>query len=139
MGPEGTNLIESVFAGRGEMAARMRALDWSTTALGPVEQWQHALRTSLRIVLGCGYAMAIFWGPDFTCPVQRCLHTVNRNKASVGAGSRTVASYIPRHGISLKRCLTKSVREQKASFLADQPAQLTDSNYLEDCYFTMFD
>ena len=29
-------LIESVFAGDGEMATRMRALDWSMTALGPV-------------------------------------------------------------------------------------------------------
>ena len=27
-------LIESVFAGGGEMGARMRALDWSTTVLG---------------------------------------------------------------------------------------------------------
>jgi hypothetical protein len=33
-----TQLIESVFAGGGEMGARMRAFDWSTTALGPVEQ-----------------------------------------------------------------------------------------------------
>jgi hypothetical protein len=51
--------IESVFAGNGEMAARMRALDWSTTALGPLDQWPHALQTSLRIVLGGGYAMFI--------------------------------------------------------------------------------
>ncbi len=44
-------LIESVFAGDGEMATRMRALDWSATPLGPVEQWPQALRTSIRIVL----------------------------------------------------------------------------------------
>ena len=47
------------------MAARMRALDWSTTPLGPVEQWPQALRTSVRIVLGGGYPMGICWGPDF--------------------------------------------------------------------------
>ena len=39
-------LIESVFAGDGEMATRMRALDWSATPLGPVEQWPLALRVS---------------------------------------------------------------------------------------------
>jgi PAS domain S-box-containing protein len=44
-------LIESLFAGDSEMAARMRALDWSATPLGPVEQWPQALRTSVRIVL----------------------------------------------------------------------------------------
>ena len=44
-------LIESVFAGDSEMATRMRALDWSATPLGPVDQWPQALRTSVRIVL----------------------------------------------------------------------------------------
>jgi len=31
-------LIESVFAGGGEMGARMRELDWSSTILDPLEQ-----------------------------------------------------------------------------------------------------
>ncbi len=44
-------LIEAVFAGNSEMATRMRALDWSATPLGPVEQWPQALRTSIRIML----------------------------------------------------------------------------------------
>jgi hypothetical protein len=39
-----TQLIESVFAGGGEMGASMRALDWSTTILGPLEQWPQSLR-----------------------------------------------------------------------------------------------
>ena len=43
-----TQLIESVFAGGGEMGARMRALDWSTTALGPLEQWPQSLRVCVR-------------------------------------------------------------------------------------------
>ncbi|WP_263349804.1 ATP-binding protein [Acidicapsa acidisoli] len=51
MEPSKRELIESVFAGDGEMATRMRALDWSTTPLGPVEQWPQALRTGVRIVL----------------------------------------------------------------------------------------
>ena len=51
MEPGKTELIESVFAGDSEMATRMRALDWSATPLGPVEQWPQPLRTSVRIVL----------------------------------------------------------------------------------------
>ena len=58
-------LIESVFAGSGEMATLMRALDWSATPLGPVEQWPQALRTCVRIVLGSPYPMNICWGPDY--------------------------------------------------------------------------
>jgi PAS domain-containing protein len=51
MEPDNKELIKSVFAGESEMATRMRALDWSATPLGPVEQWPQALRTSVRIVL----------------------------------------------------------------------------------------
>jgi PAS domain S-box-containing protein len=57
MEPGKRELIESVFAGDSEMATRMRALDWSATPLGPVEQWPQALRTSVRIVLDSARAL----------------------------------------------------------------------------------
>jgi PAS domain S-box-containing protein len=57
MEPSKTGLIESVFAGDSEMATRLRALDWSTTPLGPVEEWPQALRTSIRIVLDSARAL----------------------------------------------------------------------------------
>ena len=136
MGPEGTNLIEFVFAGRSEMAARMRALDWSTTALGPVEQWQHALRTSLRIVLGGGYAMGIFWGPDFTFLYNDAYIPLIGSKHPSVLGRHCRELY-PEAWDFVKAIFDEVVREQKASFLADQPAPINRSNYLEDCYFTM--
>jgi hypothetical protein len=46
-----TQLIESVLGGGGEMGELMRAVDWSTTALGPLEQWPQSLRICVRIVL----------------------------------------------------------------------------------------
>ena len=88
MGPERTNLIDSVFAGSGEMAHAMRALDWSATPLGPVEQWPQALRTIVRVVLGSGYPMAICWGPDYVLLYNDAYRADNGNKAPVGAGSQ---------------------------------------------------
>ena len=61
-----SQLIDSVFAGGGDMGARMRAVDWSTTVLGPVEQWPQSLRACVRIVLGAGHPMLISWGPEYT-------------------------------------------------------------------------
>jgi signal transduction histidine kinase len=55
-----------VFAGGGEMGARMHAMDWTRTAVGPVSTWPHSLKTTLRILLGSRYAMWLGWGPDFT-------------------------------------------------------------------------
>jgi hypothetical protein len=36
-----TQLIESVLGGGGKMGERLRAVDWSTTPLGPLERWPH--------------------------------------------------------------------------------------------------
>ena len=136
MGLERTNRRESVFAGGGEMAAYMRALDWSTTALGPVDQWQHALRTSLRIVLGGGYAMGIFWGPDFTFLYNDAYIPLIGTKHPSVLGRHCRELY-PEAWDFVKPIFDEVVREQKANFLADQPAPINRSDYLEDCYFTM--
>jgi hypothetical protein len=48
-------MVNSVFPGDSELAQRMRAFDWSTTTLGPVERWPAALRTSVSIALHCAF------------------------------------------------------------------------------------
>ena len=53
-------------AGGGEMGERIRAKDWSTTPLGPVEQWPQSLRTIVRIMLTSRQAIWIGWGPELT-------------------------------------------------------------------------
>jgi PAS domain S-box-containing protein len=49
----------------GEMAARIRAFDWSTTPLGPAEGWPAELRLLLSVCLNSGFPSAVYWGPDF--------------------------------------------------------------------------
>jgi signal transduction histidine kinase/DNA-binding response OmpR family regulator len=48
------------------MGALMRSIDWSTRAVGPVDQWPQSLRTALSILLETGFPMYIAWGRDFT-------------------------------------------------------------------------
>lgn len=55
-----------VLSGGGEMGALMRTIDWSKTAVGPVDRWPQSFRTALRIVLDTGFPMCIAWGPQFT-------------------------------------------------------------------------
>ncbi|MCJ2035578.1 PAS domain S-box protein [Methylobacterium sp. J-068] len=50
--------------GSGEMASRMRAFDWSTTSLGPPENWPAGLRTAVRLLLNSHHPMHIFWGAE---------------------------------------------------------------------------
>jgi PAS domain S-box-containing protein len=52
--------------GGGEMGARMRALDWARTPLGPTSDWPQSLKTVVRVMLDSRYAMWMLWGPELT-------------------------------------------------------------------------
>ncbi|HEX5657091.1 MAG TPA: ATP-binding protein [Polyangiales bacterium] len=54
----------TVFAGGGELGARMREIDWSQTALGPVSAWPLSLKTCVRIILTSRQPMFVWWGPQ---------------------------------------------------------------------------
>ncbi|GLV53894.1 hypothetical protein KDH_07450 [Dictyobacter sp. S3.2.2.5] len=51
-------------AGGGEMGERIRTFDWSSTPLGPVEQWPQSLKTVVRIMLTSRQPIWIGWGPE---------------------------------------------------------------------------
>jgi hypothetical protein len=54
-------------SGGGEMGARMRAMDWSTTAVGPAHLWPQSLKTAVSICIGSRYQIVIWWGnPAYT-------------------------------------------------------------------------
>lgn len=53
-----------VFPEVGEMAERCRSYDWSTTPLGPIDQWPASLRSAASIVLRSGFPSILVWGPE---------------------------------------------------------------------------
>jgi signal transduction histidine kinase len=57
-------MAQGPFHGKSEMAQRMRALDWSRTTLGPVDQWPEPLRTSVSTCLDCAFPIVLWWGRD---------------------------------------------------------------------------
>jgi len=57
---------DEFLAGGGEMGARMRALDWTKTPLGPPREWPQSLKTIVRVMLDSRYAMWMLWGPELT-------------------------------------------------------------------------
>ena len=50
--------------GGGAMGERIRAFDWTGTALGPPATWPDGLRTGVRLVLSSRHPMFIWWGPQ---------------------------------------------------------------------------
>lgn len=64
--PDAPGRVEEAWAGGGEMGARMRALDWTKTPLGPTRGWPQSLKTALSLLLECRMPMYIAWGAALT-------------------------------------------------------------------------
>jgi PAS domain S-box-containing protein len=48
----------------GEMAALIRAFDWSSTTLGPIERWPQSLKTITGFLVRSPVPIVLLWGPD---------------------------------------------------------------------------
>ncbi|MCY1044918.1 ATP-binding protein [Corallococcus sp. bb12-1] len=55
---------EAFIQSGGEMGSLLRAHDWSTNSLGPLEDWPQSLRTSVSTMLRSPYPIILFWGPE---------------------------------------------------------------------------
>ncbi|WP_309644863.1 HWE histidine kinase domain-containing protein [Phenylobacterium sp.] len=50
--------------GGGDMGARIRAFDWSSTPLGPPQTWPQPLKGAVRLILAARQPMLVLWGDD---------------------------------------------------------------------------
>ncbi|WP_062207445.1 response regulator [Aureimonas sp. AU12] len=51
-------------SGTGEMAARLRSFDWTSTSLGPPSGWPRALKTLVALMLSSRQPMYVNWGSE---------------------------------------------------------------------------
>src|SRR5215470_3337476 len=128
-------LIESVFAGGGDMGRRMRAVDWSTSVLGPVSQWPLSLRACVRIVLGAGHPMLISWGREYTMLYNDAYGVVvgSKHPGALGRSCREVLAEA--WDFIGPRFDTVFTEGQPISTLTHQMFTFHRRSYLEECYF----
>src|SRR3954447_23567908 len=55
----------NAFSTENEMACLIASKDWSTTALGPRQNWSASLKLVVGIMTASGFPMALRWGPEF--------------------------------------------------------------------------
>ena len=58
------DVSSSRIIGDGEMAALIRAFDWESTPLGPVETWSDTPVTAVNLLLASRHPMFLWWGPE---------------------------------------------------------------------------
>jgi PAS domain S-box-containing protein len=59
-----TSNPEDLIRSKSRMADLIRVHDWSSTALGPIEDWSEALLLSANLMLSCAFPSLVFWGKE---------------------------------------------------------------------------
>src|SRR5689334_7527059 len=120
--------------GGGDMGARMRAMDWSRTPVGPVAQWPQSLKTAVSIVLESKFAMMVAWGKELT-------HFYNDAYRPILGASKHPSLGVPVPEVfpeiwSTIGPLFDGVMRGTAVAFEDLLVPLDRNGYLEECYFT---
>jgi signal transduction histidine kinase/ActR/RegA family two-component response regulator len=56
--------IPAFLTGGGETGALVRAFNWASTPLGPIERWPASLKTTVGTLLHSRHPMFLWWGPE---------------------------------------------------------------------------
>ena len=124
----------TVLSGGGEMGALMRSIDWSTTAVGPVDAWPQSLRTALSILLETGFPMYIAWGREYTQFYNdgyRPILGSTKHPMAMGAGTRETFAEI----WDIIGPMFQGVMEGRATNVVDFMLPLDRHGFAEECYF----
>lgn len=134
---EGTSMParRDLFEGTGEMAALMRATDWSKTKLGPVDAWPQSLKTMLGVVLGSRFPMLLWWGPELLHLYNDAYRPILRDKhpASLAAPAAEVWAEV----WDLAGPMAEGVqRGGPATWTEDLQLFIKSGDMAEETYFT---
>jgi PAS domain S-box-containing protein len=127
---------ERVFSGKSEMAALMRAVDWSATPIGPVETWPQSLRTAVSICLRSRFPILLWWGPDLVMLYNDAYRPIlGATKHPHAMGQRGEECW-PEIWQIIGPMLRGVLEQGEATWSDDQLLILDRNGYLEECYFT---
>jgi PAS domain S-box-containing protein len=122
----------------GEMAQRIRDIDWSVTALGGIETWPESLKLAVAMILASGFPMAVRWGPELVLIYNDAYRPILRDKHPEALGRRLrELSWEIYPGLgALNEAILRG--ERGAFFAEDHPwAIRRDASRVEDARFTI--
>jgi PAS domain S-box-containing protein len=122
----------------GEMARRVREMDWSKTPLGAVETWSPSLRLSVATILASGFPMAVRWGPQLVQIYNDAYRAILRGRHPRALG-RPLAEVWPEIHSELGPLNEAILKGERGAFFAeDHPWTVAREDALvEEARFTI--
>jgi signal transduction histidine kinase/PAS domain-containing protein len=125
----------SFVAGGGDMGERIRSLDWSATALGPLPTWPQSLKTAVRIMLTSRQPIWIGWGPDllylYNDPYKAIIG--GKHPHALGRPTKDVWREIWR---DIGPMLTTAIGGVEGTYVEEQLLIMERNGYPEETYYT---
>src|SRR5437016_5153227 len=125
---------EDWLIGGGAMGKLIRSMDWSKTALGPIESWPQSLRTTVSLCLASNFPISLAWGPKHIQIYNDGYWPIcgGKHPRSMGQDfSECWAAPWPVIGEAFACALAG-----ETSFLENQQMFLDRNGYLEETFFT---
>ena len=79
---------EGPIRGSGRMADFIRSHDWSSTPLGPVEDWSEALLLAANLMLSCAFPSLVFWSEELVQLYNDAFIPLLAERHPLGLGQR---------------------------------------------------
>ncbi len=122
------------FIGGGDLAVRMRAFDWGSTPLGPIEAWPQSLRSALSICTGSRFPIAIYWGPELVLLYNDAWSPIPGSKHPWALGRRAVDVW-PEIWETIEPLFRQVQTTGESVYLEDSLLPMRRHGYTEECYF----
>jgi GAF domain-containing protein len=138
MGPQqavGDDWLAGIAPGT-EMGARVRAFDWASTPLGPVESWSTGLRTAVRTCLASDFGMLVLWGPELVKIYNDRYRELLGAEKHPGALGRPVREVWPEIWDEIGPMIRAVVDTQVPTFDHHGRLVVERNGYAEEAYFT---
>jgi signal transduction histidine kinase len=131
----GSSAPLTFLAGGGEMGARMRAMDWSQTPLGPPERWPQSLRSTVSMLLPSKAQIVLFWGTEFVVLYNDAYRPVFGAKHPQALGLPGSRAWSEIWDTQLRGLLEGVVRTGEAFWAQDLLFVLERYGFVEETYF----
>jgi PAS domain S-box-containing protein len=117
--------------GNGRMAELIRACDWGSTALGPIEDWSESLLCAINLMLACAFPALVFAGPELIQLYNDAFRPLLAERHPSGLGQTAQQCWSeawPIVGPRLNRVMTRgeTVYEENALVPIERDGRLQD-------------
>jgi signal transduction histidine kinase len=123
-------------AGGGEMGALIRAFDWSSTPIGPIETWSPALRMMVGFMLANRFPLLLWWGPEFISIYNDPYRPVLGAKHPWGLG-RPVRECWSEIWPILQPLIETPFNGGPATWMEDIELEINRHGFVEETHFTI--